>query len=234
MDRFLKGLKSGVPIGLGYLSVSFSFGILAVSYGLDWWQALLISMMTLTSAGQLAGIKVMAAMGSYIEMLVSQLTVNIRYSFMAVSLSQKVSADFGVLKRLIFGFFITDEIFAAASAEKEISTRFFAGLAVMPYIGWATGTLLGAVLGSVLPEIIMNALCIAIYGMFAAIVVPSVKSSPRLAAVVAVAVGTSCLFFYLPVLKTVPLGLAVSVSAVAAALFGAAVFPAKEDADSGQ
>lgn len=191
-------------------------------------------MMTLTSAGQLAGIKVMAAMGSYIEMLVSQLTVNIRYSFMAVSLSQKVSADFGVLKRLIFGFFITDEIFAAASAEKEISTRFFAGLAVMPYIGWATGTLLGAVLGSVLPEIIMNALCIAIYGMFAAIVVPSVKSSPRLAAVVAVAVGTSCLFFYLPVLKTVPLGLAVSVSAVAAALFGAAVFPAKEDADSGQ
>lgn len=234
MDRFLKGLKSGVPIGLGYLSVSFSFGILAVSYGLDWWQALLISMMTLTSAGQLAGIKVMAATGSYIEMLVSQLTVNIRYSFMAVSLSQKVSADFGVLKRLIFGFFITDEIFAAASAEKEISTRFFAGLAVMPYIGWATGTLLGAVLGSVLPEIIMNALCIAIYGMFAAIVVPSVKSSPRLAAVVAVAVGTSCLFFYLPVLKTVPLGLAVSVSAVAAALFGAAVFPAKEDADSGQ
>lgn len=234
MDRFLKGLKSGVPIGLGYLSVSFSFGILAVSYGLDWWQALLISMMTLTSAGQLAGIKVMAAMGSYIEMLVSQLTVNIRYSFMAVSLSQKVSADFGVLKRLIFGFFITDEIFAAASAEKEISTRFFAGLAVMPYIGWATGILLGAVLGSVLPEIIMNALCIAIYGMFAAIVVPSVKSSPRLAAVVAVAVGTSCLFFYLPVLKTVPLGLAVSVSAVAAALFGAAVFPAKEDADSGQ
>ena len=232
MDRFLKGLKSGVPIGLGYLSVSFTFGILAVSYGLKWWQALVISMTTLTSAGQLAGIGVMASAGSYMEMLVSQLTINIRYSFMSVSLSQRTTAEFSGLKRWLFGFFMTDEIFAAASAEKEVSTKFFAGLSVMPYVGWTLGTLLGSALGNVLPESVMNALCIAIYGMFVAIVAPEVKKCLRLSAVVAVAIGSSCLFYYLPALKNVSFGLAVSICAVTAALFGALVFPVKEEASN--
>ena len=88
MKLFIRGLKSGIPIGIGYIPVSFSFGILAVSYGFHWWQALLISMTTLTSAGQLAGIGIMVNPGQYIQMLISQLTINVRYSFMSVSLSQ--------------------------------------------------------------------------------------------------------------------------------------------------
>ena len=75
MNSFLFGLKSGIPIGLGYLSVSFTFGIMAVSYGFEWWQAVLISMTTVTSAGQLAGIGVMIEPGQYLQMLISQLTV---------------------------------------------------------------------------------------------------------------------------------------------------------------
>ena len=58
-NEFVRGLRAGVPIGLGYLSVSFTFGIMAVSYGFTWWQALVISMTTVTSAGQFAGISVM-------------------------------------------------------------------------------------------------------------------------------------------------------------------------------
>ncbi len=229
MNPFFRGLKSGVPIGLGYLSVSFSFGILAVSYGFEWWQAVLISMTTLTSAGQLAGIDIMLMPGRYLEMLFSQFTINLRYSFMSVSLSQKTSHEFRGVRRWIFGFFMTDEIFAVASNEEEVSTKFFAGLTVFPYFGWTLGTLLGAVMGNILPQSIMNALCLAIYGMFIAIVVPKAKASYSMLIVVICAVVLSCLFYYLPVLCHVPSGIAISICAVLAAVLGALIFPVKED-----
>lgn len=228
MKVFAKGLRAGFPIGLGYLSVSFTFGILAVSYGFDWWQAVLISMTTLTSAGQLAGIGIMVNPGMYLDMFISQITINIRYSFMSVSLSQKTSPEFKGLRRLIFGFFMTDEIFAVASSEKVVSTTFFAGLTVLPYAGWTLGTLLGALLGNILPEIIMNALCLAIYGMFIAIVAPDTKNSKSLMCVVGVSVALSCLIYYLPALDFISSGIAVSLCAVLAALFGALLFPVKE------
>lgn len=229
MKTFFRGLRAGLPIGLGYLSVSFTFGILAISYGFFWWQAVLISMTTLTSAGQLAGVEIMLNPFQYVEMLLSQLTVNIRYSFMSVSLSQKVSSEFGGIRRWFLGFFMTDEIFAVASKEKEVSTKFFAGLTVLPYIGWTTGTLFGAVLGNILPQSIMSALCLAIYGMFIAIVVPEVKKSFELFCVVIMAVVFSCLFNYLPALSFVSSGIVITVCAVFAAVIGATFFPVKED-----
>lgn len=231
MNRFIKGLKGGIPIGLGYLSVSFTFGIFTVSQGFAWWQAVLISLTTVTSAGQLAGVGVMARGGSLAEMLISQLTINLRYSFMSVSLSQKVSEEFSGIKRWLLGFFMTDEIFATASGEKEVDSVYFSGLSVMPYIGWGIGTLLGSLLGNVLPQSLMNALCIAIYGMFVAIVAPVAKANIKVLAVVGVAIALSLAFYYLPFFKGVSSGLAISVCAVAAALAGALVFPVKEESD---
>ena len=121
---YLRGLRAGIPIGLGYFPVSFSFGIMAVSMGLHFWQAVLISMTTLTSAGQLSGIGTMKIPGQYAEMLISQLTINVRYSFMSVSLSQKVEPKFSGIYRWLFGFFMTDEIFAVASMEKTVTRGF--------------------------------------------------------------------------------------------------------------
>ena len=230
MSPFLRGLRAGVPIGLGYLSVSFTFGIMAVSYGFDWWQAVLISMTTLTSAGQLAGIGVMTVPGQFLEMIVSQLTINVRYSFMSVSLAQKTAPAFRGIKRLLLGFFMTDEIFAVASREKEVSTVFFLGLSVIPYVGWTLGTLLGSVIGNVLPEIVMNALCLAIYGMFLAIVAPDAKGSRAILTVVIVAAALHCVFFYTPVLSSIPAGLTVSICAIVAAVLGAILFPVKNEA----
>ena len=233
MKDFIKGLKGGVPIGLGYLSVSFAFGIMAVSLGFEWWQAVIISMTNLTSAGQLAGINIMINPGFYLDMLLSQLTINVRYSFMSVSLSQKVTPQFTGFKRWILGFFMTDEIFAVASNEKEVSVKFFSGLTVFPYIGWALGTLLGSVLGNVLPAIIMNALCLAIYGMFVAIVAPKAKESLSLLLVAGVAILLSCGFYYLPFLKGISSGLAVCICAIIAAIIGAVFFPVKEENANG-
>lgn len=228
MNEYFRGLRYGIPIGLGYLSVSFTFGIMAVSYGLHWWQAVVISMLTVTSAGQFAGIGIMMNPGQYIEMLVSQLTINVRYSFMSISLSQKTDSKFKGLYRWLLGFFMTDEIFAVASTEKSVKRSFFAGLATLPYFGWALGTLVGALLGNILPQRLMSALGLAIYGMFVAIVVPEMKHKKTVSIVVVFAIIFSCLFTYVPLLSRVSSGLSISICAIAAAILGAVLFPVKE------
>ena len=229
-NAFRRGFHAGIPIGLGYFSVSISFGILAVSYGFAWWQAVLISMLTVTSAGQFAGINTMVHPGQYIAMLVSQLTINVRYSMMSVSLSQRVDRTFGKAARWLFGFFITDEIFAVAAAEKTVTKPFMAGLAIAPYIGWTLGTLTGALVGNILPQRLMNALCIALYGMFVAIVTPVAKKEKPVLLVVVFAAALSCLFTWLPGLRAIPSGISVSLCAIAAAAVVAALHPVKEDA----
>lgn len=227
--NYKRGLRAGIPIGLGYLSVSFTFGIMAVSYGFSWWQAVIISATTLTSAGQLAGIGIMQVPGQYFDMLVSQLTINIRYSFMSISLSQKLSPKFKGISRWLLGYFMTDEIFAVASTEKEVSRSFFLGLSTLPWFGWTIGTLTGALLGNVLPDNVMNALSLAIYGMFVAIVSPEMKKSKPIVIVVLISIALSCAFKWVPGLREISGGLAISISAIIAASLGAWLFPVKDE-----
>lgn len=230
MKQFLQGIKDGAAIGIGYFSVSFTFGLAAVSSGLCWWEALLISMMNLTSAGQFAGITIMASAGSYIEMAVSQFIINLRYALMGISLSQKVDRNFRAGQKSFLGFAITDEIFAVAmSREGEVGSVYFGGLAVLPYLGWTFGTLTGAVCGNVLPTDIGNALGIAIYGMFIAIIVPPAAKSRPILFVVAIAAGLSCIFRYVPVLNTLSSGWVIIICAVIASGLAAWKFPVAED-----
>ena len=229
MENYKKGLKAGIPIGLGYLSVSFTFGLMAVASGLYWWQAALISMTVLTSAGQLNAIQIMLIPGQFLDMLISQLTINVRYSFMSISLSQKTEYKFKGIYKWLLGFFMTDEIFAVAVQEKEVTRSYFFGVATIPYFGWSIGTIMGALIGGVLPEIILNALCLAIYGMFIAIITPIIKKSKKTLFVVIIAIVLSILFYYMPFLRDISTGISVSICAVLSAVIGAIVFPVKED-----
>lgn len=229
MNNYTRGLKAGIPIALGYLSVSFTFGIIAISYGLSWWQALIISMTTVTSAGQFAGIGIMLHPGQYFQMLISQITINIRYSFMSISVGQKADERFTGLSRWILGFMMTDEIFAVATQEESVSRSFFAGLATLPYLGWSVGTLLGAILGSILPDRLMSALSLAIYGMFVAIVVPEMKKTRPVLIVVVLAMLLSCAFHYIPFLSSISSGITITIVAISAAVVGAILFPVDEE-----
>ena len=229
--EYKKGLRAGIPIALGYLSVSFTFGIMAIKYGFTIWQATLISLTTVTSAGQFAGIGIMTTPGLYLDMLISQLTINVRYSFMSISLSQKLDRRFRGVWKWILGFFITDEIFAVAVSRPIVSRSFFAGLATLPWIGWTLGTGLGASLGNVLPAAIMSALGIAIYGMFVAIVVPPAKDNKYILLAAGIAALISVGFTYLPLLKTVSPGIAISIAAIAAAAIAAIIRPVEEEPD---
>lgn len=226
--KYKTGLKDGIPIGLGYLSVSFTFGIMAIKCGLFPWQALMISMLTLTSAGQLSAISIMVSPGRYFEMFTSQLTINIRYAFMGIVLSQKTDSKFTRFWKWLLAFFITDEIFGVASTKENVTRSYLLGLSTLPYFGWALGTLLGTLIGSVVPTFIMNALCLAIYGMFIAIITPEAKANKKVLIAVIVATLISIIFFYVPLISSVPSGIAISISAILGALLCAILFPIKE------
>lgn len=223
---FIKGFKDGMPIGIGYLAVSFAFGIFAVANGLSAAESLLISMTNLTSAGQLAAVPIMAGGGAFIELVVAQLIINLRYALMSVSLSQKLDKSVRGFERFLIAFGNTDEIFAVAmSKSKEVTSHYMYGLILSPYLGWSLGTILGAVAGDILPAIIVSALGVAIYGMFVAIVVPVIKTEKKTALCVLLAVALSCAFRYMPVLKVIPSGFVIIICAVIASAVFAVIAP---------
>lgn len=232
LENYKRGLLAGIPIALGYLSVSFTFGIIAITYGLTIWEATLISMTTLTSAGQFAGVQIMAIPGLWLDMLISQLTINVRYSFMSIALSQKLDKRFSGIWRWILGFFITDEIFAVAISEKRITRSFWLGLSTLPWIGWALGTFLGALLGNVLPASVMSALGLAIYGMFVAIVVPVMKEEKAVIIAVVIAAALSTAFKYVPVINKVSIGISISICAIVSAAIVAILYPVEDEDDN--
>lgn len=228
---YTKGLFHGIPIALGYLSVSFGFGILAVNSGLPMWSAVLISLSNLTSAGQAAGIEIIAAAGTLLEMVLTQLVINLRYALMGFSLSQKLDRSFTTPRRLVLSFGITDEVFAVASSQKgKISARYLLGLITLPIGGWTLGTFLGAVAGNLLPTSLANAMGIVLYGMFLAIIIPPARENRKVLFVICLAAGISLLCKY--VLPFISGGFAIIASGVAASVVGALFFPVKEEVDA--
>jgi len=228
--NYKKGLKDGLPIALGYLSVSFAFGALAVSKGLYAWVALLISATNLTSAGQLAGVGCIVAGNTVFTMILTQLVINARYFLMSLTLTQKLDKKFTLLDRFLCAVGITDEIFAVAVTQKQpVTKRYLLGLITLPYVGWTSGTIMGALLGGILPAFISDALSIALYAMFIAIFIPTAIQNKKVFPVLFISVGISCLFTFTPYLNQVPSGIAYVVAALVASVFGALVFPIKDE-----
>ena len=222
--QFLKGLTHGIPIFLGYLSVSFGFGILAVKSGLTVTEAAAVSLFNLTSAGQAAGVGIIAANGSLTEMILAQLTINLRYSLMSLSLSQKLDKSFNTPRRLLVSYGITDEIFAMASAQPGTITPWYMyGMILISTVGWTLGTVLGAAAGSLLPPGISDALGLMLYGMVLAIILPPArKEKGVLAAVLIAAAMSSIIYFLLPFISS---GFSVMICGILTAVICALLFP---------
>ena len=230
-ETFIRGVRRGLPVGVGYFSVSFGFGAMAVSQGIRALDAALISITNLTRAGQFAGLTLIVAAASLWEIVLTQLVINSRYGLMSLALSQRLSREVTIPGRMAMAFVNTDEIFALAMTEKEpISTAFMLGLGSLPVAGWTLGTLSGALAGSVLPQNIRTALGVMLYGMFIAIVVPPAKQEKPVLITVILAMVLSCLFAWAPGIKNVSPGIAIVVCTVAAAAFCAWKFPIKEEA----
>lgn len=227
---FFAGMKAGLPVCIGYFSVSFGFGTMAIVNGLTVWEAILISASNLTSAGQFAGLTVIAAGSTLLEMFLTQLVINSRYALMSLALCPRLGPDVGSGKRLLVAFFNTDEVFALGMSQKEkLAPGFFIGAGTIAAIGWIAGTALGSVAGSLLPLSVRAALSVMLYGMFIAIVVPQARQEKPVFLCVIVALVCSCLFAWVPGLDQVSGGLAIVISTVVAATLCALFFPVKEE-----
>lgn len=228
--NFINGIKAGIPIALGYFAVSFTFGMMAVAGGLSIFDAVLISLTNLTSAGQFAGLGIILANGSYFEMMLTQLIINLRYSLMSFSLSQKLTKKESWSHRFLVAFGVTDEIFAVSVNQKgKVSAFFNYGAMSISIPGWVFGTLFGALLGNILPSFIVSALSVAIYGMFIAIIIPPSKHNHNVLYVVIASMILSSCFSYLPILNRVSSGFVIIITTVIVSLIAAWLWPIKEE-----
>lgn len=228
--QLLQGLRDGIPIGLGYLAVSFSFGILARKAGLTTFQAVMMSALNLTSAGQFASLAIIEGAGSYLELALSQLIINLRYCLMSCSLSQKLDQKAPFFHRFLMAYGNTDEVFALSSAAKGPLSPFYSyGLIAVAMPGWSLGTLLGAAAGSILPERMLSALGVALYGMFCAIIIPPARQDRVLRVMILLSMAASLLFAVMPVLKDISSGMRVILLTVGISAAAAIFCPVREE-----
>lgn len=228
-QQFMRGLHDGVPIALGYFAVSFTFGMMAVSGGLSVWQATLISLTNLTSAGQFAGLDIMIACGSLWEMALTQLIINLRYSLMSFSLSQKLERNLAPWHRFAVAFGMTDEIFGvSASQQGRLNPFYNYGAMSVAVPGWTFGTLAGAIAVNIMPGFLASALSVAIYGMFLAVIIPPAKKHRAVLKVVVGAMAVSTLFACTPVLNKVSSGFVIIITTLAVAGMAAYFCPIED------
>ena len=220
-----------MPVCVGYFSVSFGFGAMAVAQGLGIWETVLISASNLTSAGQFAGLTVITAGATVLELILTQLVINSRYALMGLALTQRLGPTVGSLPRMAMAFFDTDEIFALGMTRQgKLTVCYFLGAGLVAALGWTLGTACGAMAGSILPLSVRLSLGALLYGMFIAIVVPQARQEKPMLVCMVLALVLSCLFTWMPGLKQISAGLAIVLCTVAAAAVCAWLFPVQEDA----
>ena len=227
---FVRGMKAGIPISLGYFAVSIALGIAAKRAGLSSFQAALTSLLINASAGEYAGFTLIAAHAAYIEVAVMEAVANARYLLMSAALSQKLDEKTSMWQRLLLGFTVTDEIFGVSVAiDGKLSPFFTYGAFVVATAGWTSGTFVGAILGEVLPVSLISALGVGLYGMFISVFVPEAKRNPVVAILVLVSFVLSALFEYAPYVRELSSGIRIIILTVLISLGAAIIFPIKED-----
>lgn len=204
---FLQGVRDGLPIGLGYLAVSFSLGIVARNAGLSAFQGFLASLLNVASAGEYALFKGIEAASLYIEIALITFVINARYLLMSCVLSQRFDEKTGLLARLLVGFGVTDEIFGITVArDGYIEPAYNYGAICISVPLWCIGTALGVIAGNLLPASVVSALSVALYGMFLAIIIPPAKKNPVILAGVLVSFALSFCFTKIPYIKEISSG----------------------------
>ena len=230
-NEFLEGCQDAIPICLGYIAVSFAFGIEASKIGMTTFQAAITSLLNVTSAGQFSALDVIARNGSFIELAILQFIINLRYMLMSTALSQKLSSKVGTLQRLGISYGVTDEIFALSFFRKgSLDPLYSYGLIITSVFGWVLGTVLGAFSGQILPERLISCLGLAIYGMFIAIIIPDTRTNKTILSIVISAMALSSVFAYVPVLAShISSGFRIIIITVVVAAFAAYFSPVKEE-----
>ena len=223
------GIHDGIPIGLGYLAVSFALGIAARGAGLNAFQSFLASLLCNASAGEYAAFTLIAADATYIELALMTLVANARYLLMSCALSQRAEGV-SLPHRMLIGFDVTDELFAVTIARPgKLEPFYFYGAMLMALPGWSVGTALGNIAGNLLPARLTSALGVALYGMFLAVIIPPAKKDKILAGLVVFCFAASYALSRLPIVSVIPEGTRILILTVVIASAAALLFPRKDE-----
>jgi predicted branched-subunit amino acid permease len=229
-ENFFRGIRDGIPIGLGYFAVSFTLGIAAKNAGMTGLQAAVTSALINASAGEYIGFTLIAANASYVEVVIMEAVANARYLLMSCAMSQRISRETGLLHRMIMGFYITDEIFGVSIAQKgDIRPSYSYGVISMAAPGWALGTFFGVLMGNVLPTRAVSALSVALYGMFAAVFIPPAKENKIVAGLIILSFAASFIFHQLSIFSGITSGVKIIILTIVISLAAALLFPVKEE-----
>ncbi len=230
MNDFFRGIKNAIPIAIGYVAVSFAFGVMCVNDGVSPLVAIIMSLTNLTSAGQFAGEKLMIELAPLLEIGITVLLINLRYLLMSISLSQRIDIKMPLWKRFIMSFGITDEIYATAISEKDdIKASYMIGLTTIALFGWILGTTLGCFFGSLFPSNLLEVMNISLYSMFLSAIIPNAKKSKSIIYVIGLAIFISCILYYVPIFSTIGTGFKTIISTIIACIFGSILFPRTEE-----
>ena len=228
-EEFLRGMKDGIPIGLGYFAVSFTLGIAAKNAGMTAFQAALTSALINASAGEFVGFTLIAANAGYLEVMIMEAVANARYLLMSCALSQKIDEKIGIVHRMAMGFYVTDEIFGVSIAREKLKPIYVYGVISMAAPGWTFGTMLGVLLGNILPLRLTSALGVALYGMFAAVFVPPARKNKVIAGLVGISFAASYLFHKVSLFYRISSGVKIIILTVVISVIAAVLFPVKEE-----
>jgi predicted branched-subunit amino acid permease len=227
---FKEGIRDGIPIGLGYLAVSFSLGITAKNAGLTPLQGFVTSFLENASAGEYIAFTLIGAGASYIEIFIMTLIANARYLLMSCALSQHFSPDTPWYHRLLVGYDLTDELFGIAIARPGyLEPVYMYGAFLVALPAWAGGTALGIVAGNLLPADIVSALSVALFGMFIAIIIPPAKKDRVILGLIIVSFAFSFLFNIAPYIRTISGGTRTIILTLLIASAAAILFPVKDE-----
>ena len=234
-QAFLRGMKAGVPIALGYFAVSFSLGIAAKAVGLTPFQGFLASLLNSASAGEYALFSLIGAGASLIELLFVTLVANGRYLLMSCALGQKFSEDTPLIHRIGVGFYITDEIFSLSiTTPGKLNPFLNYGAIAVAVPAWSVGTALGVLAGNILPANLVSALSVALYGMFIACFLPPAKQNRVLLCAIPVCFFLSYVAFRMPVIGDLSEGTRAVILTVLIATVLALVFPLKDEKEEAE
>ena len=229
-QTFRNGQKDAIPVGLGYFAVSFALGIAMRNVGLSAFAGFIISLLNNASAGEFAGITMIAAHASLIETALMVLAANARYFLMSTAFSQKFDEKTSMLHRCIIGFVLTDELFALVIRTiGPLKPQYYYGMMSVAMPGWAFGTMFGVIFGSLLPARIVSALSVALFAMFLAVIIPTARTNRVILVTVLLGFGFSFLSTIVPVIRDLSEGVRMIGLTILIAAGAAFLAPVKED-----
>ena len=151
-----------------------------------------MSIFVYTGAAQMASTQMVRTGAGLFAILVTTFIMNLRHIVMSACVMEKMKTG-NKIQRTLLSFLITDETFAVymSNPESRPTWRFFLGLGIGSYCSWIIASLLGAVGANILPDSLSSGMSVALYAMFIALLIPSVKNNRSLLLLVGLTAGIS-------------------------------------------